>query len=56
NGVHTQYHPASACAMLPCKSGGVVHGKLKVYGFANVPVVDSTVYLFEFAAYFQCYV
>ncbi|KAF5341211.1 hypothetical protein D9611_006106 [Ephemerocybe angulata] len=51
SGANTQYHPASACAMLPRKWGGVVDSDLKVYGLANVRVVDSSVYPFEFAAH-----
>ncbi|KAF6760889.1 mala s 12 allergen [Ephemerocybe angulata] len=51
SGANTQYHPASACAMLPRKWGGVVDSDLKVYGLANVRVIDSSVYPFEFAAH-----
>jgi choline dehydrogenase len=37
--------------MLPKKWGGVVDGKMKVYGVANVRVVDSSVFPYEFAAH-----
>ncbi|KAJ3546819.1 hypothetical protein NMY22_g1903 [Coprinellus aureogranulatus] len=50
-GANTQYHPASSCSMLPRKWGGVVDANLKVYGLANVRVVDSSVYPYEFAAH-----
>lgn len=51
SGASTQYHPAGSCAMLPRKWGGVVDGKMKVYGTANVRVVDSSVFPYEFAAH-----
>ncbi|KAJ2911986.1 hypothetical protein MD484_g8424, partial [Candolleomyces efflorescens] len=51
SGANTQYHPAGSCAMLPKKWGGVVDGKMRVYGVANVRVVDSSVFPYEFAAH-----
>jgi choline dehydrogenase-like flavoprotein len=39
----TEYHPLGTCAMLPQEDGGVVDTSLKVYGTANVRVVDSSV-------------
>jgi len=51
NQASTQYHPISSCAMLPRSQGGVVNAKLQVYGLANVRVVDSSVFPFEFAAH-----
>ncbi|KAH6903612.1 mala s 12 allergen [Coprinopsis sp. MPI-PUGE-AT-0042] len=48
---NTQYHPMGSSAMLPRKWGGVVDSKLKVYGLANVRIVDSSVFPFEFAAH-----
>lgn len=39
----TEYHPVGTCAMLPKEDGGVVDTSLKVYGTANVRVVDSSV-------------
>ncbi|RDB27684.1 Pyranose dehydrogenase 1 [Hypsizygus marmoreus] len=47
----TQYHPISSCAMLPKSQGGVVNAKLKVYGLANVRIVDASIYPFEFASH-----
>ncbi|KAF5316355.1 hypothetical protein D9619_006854 [Psilocybe cf. subviscida] len=47
----TQYHPTGSCAMLPRTLGGVVDSSLRVYGLANVRVVDSSVFPFEFAAH-----
>ncbi|KAI0546091.1 GMC oxidoreductase [Xylaria curta] len=37
------YHGIGTCAMLPKKFGGVVDPTLKVYGTANVRVVDASV-------------
>ncbi|KAG5643926.1 hypothetical protein DXG03_009334 [Asterophora parasitica] len=51
NMASTQYHPISSCAMLPRSKGGVVDAKLRVYGLANVRVVDSSIYPFEFASH-----
>ncbi|KAH6886012.1 mala s 12 allergen [Coprinopsis sp. MPI-PUGE-AT-0042] len=48
---NTQYHPMGSSAMLPRKWGGVVDSKLKIYGLANVRIVDSSVFPFEFAAH-----
>ncbi|PPQ80723.1 hypothetical protein CVT25_001843 [Psilocybe cyanescens] len=48
---NTQYHPTGSCAMLPKSKGGVVDADLRVYGLANVRVVDSSVFPFEFAAH-----
>ncbi|KAH6885990.1 GMC oxidoreductase-domain-containing protein [Coprinopsis sp. MPI-PUGE-AT-0042] len=48
---NTQYHPMGSSAMLPRKWGGVVDSKLKVYGLANVRIVDSSVFPFQFAAH-----
>lgn len=36
-------HPVGTCAMLPRDLGGVVNPQLKVYGTANVRVVDASV-------------
>jgi len=49
--VGTEYHPACTCAMLPQAQGGVVDSKLRVYGTANVRVVDASVFPLEFAAH-----
>ncbi|KAG6909527.1 hypothetical protein DXG01_017084 [Tephrocybe rancida] len=53
NQASTQYHPIASCAMLPRSQGGVVNAKLQVYGLANVRVVDSSIYPFEFASHIQ---
>ncbi|KXN90306.1 Oxygen-dependent choline dehydrogenase [Leucoagaricus sp. SymC.cos] len=47
----TEFHPTSSCAMLPKEQGGVVDNKLKVYGLANVRVVDASVFPINFAAH-----
>ncbi|KDQ20127.1 hypothetical protein BOTBODRAFT_387359 [Botryobasidium botryosum FD-172 SS1] len=39
----TVWHTAGTCSMLPRSKGGVVDSKLKVYGTANVRVVDLSV-------------
>ena len=47
NNVSTQWHILGTCSMLPRKDGGVVDPKLKVYGTANVRVVDASIIPFE---------
>lgn len=37
----TNYHPVASTAMMPREKGGVVDSRLKVYGTANVRVVDA---------------
>lgn len=49
--VDTEYHPSSTCAMLPLEQGGVVDANLKVYGLANVRVVDASVPPVTFSAH-----
>jgi len=39
----TNYHPCGTCCMMPEERGGVVDGRLKVYGTRNVRVVDASV-------------
>jgi choline dehydrogenase len=39
----TEYHPAGTCAMMPLNLGGVVDGKLKVYGVKNLRVADASI-------------
>ncbi|KAF9523934.1 alcohol oxidase [Crepidotus variabilis] len=51
NGANSQFHPAGTAAMLPKALGGVVDADMKVYGLANVRVVDGSVFPFEFAAH-----
>lgn len=40
----TNYHPCGTCSMTPEKDGGVVDARLKVYGTANVRVVDASIF------------
>jgi choline dehydrogenase len=40
----TCYHPIGTCSMLPRDEGGVVDQNLKVYGTANVRVVDASIF------------
>ncbi|KAK4148747.1 hypothetical protein C8A00DRAFT_38667 [Chaetomidium leptoderma] len=37
------YHPIGTCAMLPRENGGVVDAELRVYGTANLRVVDNSI-------------
>jgi choline dehydrogenase-like flavoprotein len=43
----TNYHPVGTAAMMPRSVGGVVDSSLKVYGTANVRVVDASVLPFQ---------
>ncbi|RHZ53049.1 hypothetical protein CDV55_102798 [Aspergillus turcosus] len=45
--VLSQWHTSGSCAMMPREDGGVVDAKLKVYGTANVRVVDASVFPLE---------
>jgi choline dehydrogenase len=40
----TEYHPVGTCAMLPKEKGGVVSDELRVYGTANIRVVDASIF------------
>lgn len=40
----TNYHPCGTCAMMPEAIGGVVDPRLRVYGTANVRVVDASTF------------
>jgi choline dehydrogenase-like flavoprotein len=40
----TEYHPVGTCAMLPRGKGGVVDSECRVYGTANVRVVDASIF------------
>jgi choline dehydrogenase-like flavoprotein len=51
NDIQTEFHPANTLAMLPQDQGGVVDARLKVYGLANVRVVDASVFPVQFAAH-----
>ncbi|KZT21546.1 GMC oxidoreductase [Neolentinus lepideus HHB14362 ss-1] len=53
NTIGTEYHPSCSCAMLPEASGGVVDANLRVYGTANVRVVDASVFPIQFSAHLQ---
>jgi choline dehydrogenase len=48
---YTEYHPSGACALLPQSLGGVVDGRLTVYGTDNLRVVDSSVFTVPFSAH-----
>ncbi|ESZ90608.1 glucose oxidase [Sclerotinia borealis F-4128] len=39
----SNFHPVATAAMMPREIGGVVDSKLKVYGTANVRVVDASI-------------
>ncbi|KAG8678369.1 hypothetical protein FRC09_019896, partial [Ceratobasidium sp. 395] len=43
NSIATEYHPIGTCSMLPLDMGGVVDTTLRVYGTANVRVIDASV-------------
>jgi choline dehydrogenase-like flavoprotein len=43
NNISTQWHILGTCSMLPREDGGVVDPKLKVYGTANVRVIDASI-------------
>jgi choline dehydrogenase-like flavoprotein len=43
NNVRSDWHPIGTCAMLPESLGGVVDNRLKVYGTANLRVVDASI-------------
>jgi len=51
--VKTEYHPSSSCSMMPLDHGGVVGADLKVHGFSNLRVADSSVFPVQFAAHLQ---
>jgi choline dehydrogenase-like flavoprotein len=40
----TNYHPCGTCSMTPEKDGGVVSPRLRVYGTANLRVVDASIF------------
>lgn len=40
----TEYHPVGTCAMLPREKGGVVDKELRVWGTANVRVIDASIF------------
>jgi len=42
--VETVYHPASTCRMAPAEQGGVVDGRLRVYGLEGLRVCDASIF------------
>lgn len=40
----SNFHPMGTCAMLPREKGGVVDGRLRVYGVRGLRVVDASVF------------
>ncbi|KAF9510521.1 GMC oxidoreductase [Hydnum rufescens UP504] len=53
NELQTVCHPVGTAAMLPREDGGVVDSKLKVYGTANLRVVDASIFPLQIAAHPQ---
>ncbi|RDX56525.1 alcohol oxidase [Lentinus brumalis] len=53
NGCGCVYHPLGTASMLPREDGGVVDPELRVYGTANVRVVDASILPMELAAHIQ---
>ena len=53
NGIRTEFHPSSTLSMLPLELGGVVDGRLLVYGTKNLRVVDASVFPMTPAAHLQ---
>ncbi|KII84207.1 hypothetical protein PLICRDRAFT_179872 [Plicaturopsis crispa FD-325 SS-3] len=51
--VQPVHHPVGTAAMLPRADGGVVDSALRVYGTANVRVVDASVLPLELSAHIQ---
>ncbi|KAI0724911.1 alcohol oxidase [Fomitopsis betulina] len=54
--VNTTYHTTSSCSMLPREDGGVVNSSLKVYGTANIRVVDLSVVPMQIGSHTQAIV
>jgi choline dehydrogenase-like flavoprotein len=40
----TNYHPCGTCSMTPERDGGVVDSRLRVYGTANLRIVDASIF------------
>ena len=47
------YHPLGTCAMMPLEQGGVVDPDLRVYGTANLRVVDASIIPIIIGAHLQ---
>ncbi|THU89582.1 alcohol oxidase [Dendrothele bispora CBS 962.96] len=47
----TVFHPIGTAAMLPREAGGVVDSELKVYGTANVRVMDASILPVQFSGH-----
>ncbi|TFK85975.1 GMC oxidoreductase [Polyporus arcularius HHB13444] len=47
------FHPVGTASMLPKEDGGVVDSELRVYGTANVRVVDASILPLQIAAHTQ---
>ncbi|KAH7339723.1 hypothetical protein B0J17DRAFT_656531 [Rhizoctonia solani] len=47
------YHPIGTCSMLPREDGGVVDSQLKVYGTANLRIVDASVIPIHLSCHIQ---
>jgi choline dehydrogenase-like flavoprotein len=43
----SEYHPIGTCSMMPESEGGVVDTKLKLYGVANLRVIDASIFPLE---------
>jgi choline dehydrogenase-like flavoprotein len=51
NNVRSDWHPVGTCAMIPLALGGVVDSSLKVYGTANLRVVDASIMPLEVSSH-----
>jgi choline dehydrogenase-like flavoprotein len=49
--VGSNSHPLGTASMMPKQLGGVVNNRLKVYGTANVRVVDASVLPFQLSGH-----
>jgi choline dehydrogenase-like flavoprotein len=54
--IQTEYHPSGTAAMMPLELGGVVDPALRVWGTANLRVVDASVFPLLPAAHLQAVV